>query len=556
MKRILFSLTISLILVSPAGAQRGGQEWLTSNADAQRSSWIRVDSKISRESMQKTGSKLGFQFLWKMKLDNGTKQLNSLTQPVLLDRLIGYLGFKSLAFVGASSDSVYAVDVDLARIYWKASLTPAPSPASGASLQCPGGLTAAATRTTGLVPPLPGRGGGARINSARSMVGEPDQGYPDLFGRGAGGAGRGAAPTPAAPAPAPAAAPATPPAPAGGGGGGGFGGAGSVYVLGSDGMLHQLSIQTGRDIVIHPLRLLPPNANASALIVVNNVLHTATTNGCGDVPNGVWAVDLGSPDKTITNWKTDGPNIAGAVAPAIGTDGTVYVATSDELQSPSTYANSVVALESKTLKLKDYFTQPKADFSTSPLVFQHRGKDLIAAGGKDGRLYILNSTSLGGVDHRTPLSGASLPAAGDFAQGNLASWEDTDGTRWILTATSNAIAAFQVVEQDGVPALQRGWTSREMVSPLPPIVVNGVVFALSSGAYRAGARSMTAAQRAQRSRPAVLYALEGTTGKELWNSGTTITSFVHSAGLSGGLGQIYVGTYDNTLYAFGFPIEK
>jgi outer membrane protein assembly factor BamB len=67
---------------------------------------------------------------------------------------------------------------------------------------------------------------------------------------------------------------------------------------------------------------------------------------------------------------------------------------------------------------------------------------------------------------------------------------------------------------------------------------------------------MTAAQRAQRSKPAVLYALDASTGKELWNSGTTITSFVHSAGLSGGFGEVFVGTYDSTFYAFGFPIEK
>ena len=63
-----------------------------------------------------------------------------------------------------------------------------------------------------------------------------------------------------------------------------------------------------------------------------------------------------------------------------------------------------------------------------------------------------------------------------------------------------------------------------MFSPLPPIIINDVVFALSSGAFRSGGAQMTAAQRAQRSKPAVLYALDASTGKELWNSGSTITS--------------------------------
>jgi outer membrane protein assembly factor BamB len=96
------------------------------------------------------------------------------------------------------------------------------------------------------------------------------------------------------------------------------------------------------------------------------------------------------------------------------------------------------------------------------------------------------------------------------------------------------------VDRDGALALERGWTSRDLVSPLTPLILNGVVFAVSGG---------------DRSTAAVLYALDGGTGKELWNSGTLMTSFVHSGSLSGGSGQIYLGAYDGTLYAFGFPIE-
>ena len=51
------------------------------------------------------------------------------------------------------------------------------------------------------------------------------------------------------------------------------------------------------------------------------------------------------------------------------------------------------------------------------------------------------------------------------------------------------------------------------------------------------------------------YALDGTTGKELWNSGTTITSFARGGVLSGGVGQIYLTTHDGVIYAFGFPME-
>jgi outer membrane protein assembly factor BamB len=53
----------------------------------------------------------------------------------------------------------------------------------------------------------------------------------------------------------------------------------------------------------------------------------------------------------------------------------------------------------------------------------------------------------------------------------------------------------------------------------------------------------------------VLHALDGATGKELWNSGKTMTAAVRIGGLSGSGSQIYLGTSDGTIYAFGFPIE-
>jgi outer membrane protein assembly factor BamB len=120
---------------------------------------------------------------------------------------------------------------------------------------------------------------------------------------------------------------------------------------------------------------------------------------------------------------------------------------------------------------------------------------------------------------------------------------------------NGAIVAFQVVEENSAPTLRPAWVSRDMVSPLPPVIVNGVVFALSSGEFRSSDPQLTAAQRAQRSSPAVLYALDAGTGKELWNSGSAITSFVHSGSLAAGGGRVYVGGYDGTQYAFGFPME-
>ena len=99
---------------------------------------------------------------------------------------------------------------------------------------------------------------------------------------------------------------------------------------------------------------------------------------------------------------------------------------------------------------------------------------------------------------------------------------------------------FKVGGSNGSITLEPAWTSRELMSPAPPIIVNGVVFALSSGS---------------RTAPAVLYALDGMTGKELWTSGKTIAGYSTTA-LSAGASKIYVGTHDGTLYAFGFTFPR
>jgi hypothetical protein len=55
--------------------------------------------------------------------------------------------------------------------------------------------------------------------------------------------------------------------------------------------------------------------------------------------------------------------------------------------------------------------------------------------------------------------------------------------------------------------------------------------------------------------PAVLYALDGSSGKEIWTSGKTITGVSYS-GISAGASKIFVSTHDNVLYAFGYFLSR
>jgi outer membrane protein assembly factor BamB len=567
--------------VALAQSRGGGGDWKTADFDAQRTSWLRSDPRLSPSSLGKD-----FRFLWKFQIPNDARQLNALTQPVMLDGLHSYTGMRTQLVMGSASGMAYSIDADLGRLEWKHSFG-APQPAG--SLACPGGVTSAFTRLVSLpAAPAPGAGGGGgggRAGRAGGAVGLPDQGAPNLR-PGAAGGGRGGAAAAsggaggrggrgqvtAAPAPEDGGAPVA----VGRGGGVALGRTDAFYSVSGDGMVHALNVQDGSDLV-PPVKFLPAGANVSGLMLFDRTLYAATSNDCGGAANGLWAIDFASPDKAITTWKSHGGGNAGTAGPAAGTDGTLYLATADGEYSPASYSDAVVALEAKTLAMKDYFTPGKVAFGTSPVVFPNGEKDWIAAAGSDSRLYLLDSGSLGGPDHHTPAYASpkiSNPPATDFVAGALATWVDSGGTRWVLMPvagplspdvrfagmngqiTNGAIVAFKVVFQNGTPALQPAWMSRDLVSPAPPIVVNGIVFALATGEFHTSDATVTAAQRAQRSTPAVLYALDAATGKEVWNSGTTMTSFVHSGGLSSGNSQVYVSTYNSVLYTFGVPMER
>src|SRR4029453_18304711 len=144
----------------------------------------------------------------------------------------------------------------------------------------------------------------------------------------------------------------------------------------------------------------------------------------------------------------------------------------------------------------------------------------------------------------------------------FATFEDGNG-RWFFATASGTtggaalaqnaaaptgrVVAFKLRDAGEKLSLEPVWQSQDLTAPLAPIVVDGLVFAVSSGEYRGGRggpAALSAAQRAQRSAPAVLYVLDSATGKTIWNSGTKITSFARG-GLSAGGGQVYLVTYDN-----------
>jgi outer membrane protein assembly factor BamB len=482
MRRFLILPALVFLCAALAFAQSRGGNWPTSGGDAQRSGWEGADARISKDTVK------DLQLLFKIKLESQAKGSRPLLPPVIMGRLISYRGFKELAFVGSNADIVYAIDADLGTIFWQKHLeysTREPQ-VTASTPDCPEGMTAtptmsvpgaAAPRGAG-APPLPARGG--------------------------------------APAPA----------------GSFIAGTASVYAISSDGRLHRLNVSTGDDIV-QPVQVLPANSRTSNLMMVNNTIYTVTSPACNLTKNAVWAIDLTVDPPRAASFALNAGEVAGSAGPVIGNDGTVYVQTSGRL----------LALNAGDLTVRKEFN-PENKFSYDglnpipPLVFQFKGREMVASALKDGRLSLLDSNTGTSTILETPLT----------ISGGLSTWQDADGTRWVLvpvwgkngTSPNGSIAAFKVEEQAGKTVLTPSWVSRDMNSPLPPVIASGVVFALSAG--KGGTR-------------ATLYALDATTGKELYSSRNLISAPASLAGMSISNGRVYFSTLDGTMYAFGMFME-
>jgi hypothetical protein len=251
----------------------------------------------------------------------------------------------------------------------------------------------------------------------------------------------------------------------------------------------------------------------------------------------------------------------------------------------------VAAAALDSLKVIDYFLPPnwsylnRKDFdlgSASPVFFGWRDRYLVAHGAKEGVVYLMDADSLGSKDHQTTLY--SSPRLGNDAAeccsglgiwGGLSTARDTDGQTWIYVpmggppakggvkfpvesgdASKGSIMAFRIAADARTqnPMLEPAWIAGGFASPEPVVIAGDVVLALSNGenpVQKGGEKG-----RLQNTRPAVLKALDAKTGKELYNSGTSISSWVHFTGLAVAGGKIYLVDHDSNVYCFGVPAGK
>lgn len=459
----------------------------------QHNNWAGSERQITKENVH------SLQLLYRYKTDNPSDGF--LSSPSVVGNLITYLGFKEMLLFTGSSGRVYSVDADLSKPVWESHL--------------PGTMTA----------PLISAGSSASSLHFAALASEPPR-------------PPGAPPPRRNPYLPPLDQTLSPMLPTT------LTRLNAMYTVSGDGFLHIVNSSTGEDL-LPAVRFLAPGTRVIGLNLHDNVVYATT-------PAGLYAVDLMSPQKTVTSFSPASGEFAGTQGATLADDGTVYVECAYSPDGKRPY-EAVLALRPKDLLIKDYFLMGKLGkepAGITPAVFNWGGRELIVAASREGKLYLLDIKSMGGANHKTPLYAGKLIKGN--ARGAFSTWLDVEtGLRRVYVPIfgrtgNDSVAAFLMQGTREKPSLQRLWLGDRMAAPAPVVIANGMVFVLATG---------DAAIPTQR-KPATLHAFDAATGQSLFNGPGAPVSSPLSGGLAVANGRVYFTARDNSAYCFGIADQQ
>jgi hypothetical protein len=548
---------------NPAPPETYSKEWLTWQADPERTGWARAESTLTKQNVPR------LILLWKSQLDaesNKTNLYATLTDPLIVENIPTKQGPKRIVYVASAENNLYALDAQTGTPIWERKFPNAAKPPQPATGNCPNNLNAtpAIDKKSGL-----------------------------------------------------------------------------IYVLSNDGKLRALGLSDGDDRMA-PSEFTAPYSRNWSLNLIDNLIYTATSRGCAGAVSNIVAMDVSKPNHPVAAFypstgKASGPWGRGGI---VRTPFGVVTQTADGAYDPASgrFGNTFLGL-SRDLRLNDSYTPAneaylnKKDFdlgTTSPTVFPYEKWTLVASAAKEGVIYLLDASDLGGADHRTPLyispryGNDALTFGFNGVWGSLSTYVDAKGQRWLLVpmegppakdtvasfktshgkVVNGSIMAFKVRTEKGHPVLEPAWMSQDLDLPGMPVIANGVVYVIATGdrardklrtPFVPGGRGpggrgpgrggngptnqvmvgepgaeRDAAWLTAQNEPggqvpgqrfsggddqthAVLHALDAETGKELYNSKDLVDSWNHYGGLALADGVVYLTTYDARVYAFGLP---
>ena len=495
-------------------------DWLMFGHDPQRTGWAAEEFALNAKTAP------DMTLLWRAKVENESYSLSALTAPVIAEQVSTVKGVQNVVYTAGISGTIFALEAETGDILWTYKIKSFVESKKNVyvyqgTFLCPNGITA------------------TPVIDKRS---------------------------------------------------------GTLYVLGPDGMLYGLDLGSGK-VRYGPVQFVPPFSKSWSLSLVDGKVYTTLSQGCGNGLSGFYSIDVRDPHRPVIEQgllsNTNTAGIWGSGGAVIGTNGRIYGGTGDGSfdSAAGDYSNTVVAASLDGLKVADYYLPPnwsylnRKDFdlgSASPVYFGWRDRNLLAHGAKEGVIYLMDADSLGSKDHQTTLytsprlgNDAAECCAGIGIWGGLSTAHDTHGQTWIYVpmggppaangpqfpvtsgdTSKGSIMAFRVVAdpQTQNPTLEPGWIAGGFASPEPVVIAGNVVLALSSGensVQKGGEKG-----RLQNTRPAVLRVLDAASGKELYNSGASIRSWVHFSGLGVAAGEVFVVDHDSNVYCFGAPPKK
>jgi PQQ-like domain len=485
-------------------------EWLTWGYDQQRTGWNRSETVLTKENASQLELK------WKAQLSTPPREevLSTLTAP-LVATVNGPQGRVTRVFVAGSDNTVYAINSETGEIAWQRQFPNTLTAPTRADYRCP------------------------NTQNATPVIDKES---------------------------------------------------GIIYVSMSDGKLRGLSLIDGSERMA-AADFTTPFARNWSLNLIDGIVYSPTGRGCANTPTRFTALDLKDPAHHTIDFytspgvppgsnKEDPAGAWGRGGLVLGPKG-LYGQTADGPYDPASgqFGNTVIAV-SKSFRLVDSYTPANWEYldkkdldlgAVSPVVFPFDKWTLVASVGKESVIALLDSNNLGGNDHHTPLY--LSPRWGNDEEklhdrgvwGSMATWQNGQGRRFLYmamqgppskgapkfkythgTADQGSIMAFEVPDKSK-PALDPIWISRDMHAPDPPVVANGVVYALQTGKDATETRSGGKIPTPN----AILYAFDAETGQQLYSSEKLIDSFTHFSEPVVAGGQVYICTWDGKVYAFG-----
>ncbi len=487
-------------------------QWLTFGHDPQRSGWTREETAFTPQSVPR------LTLLWKAQLANQPRSLNGLTAPLIANVATPH-GREAMVFVAGSSDHLFALAAATGKTVWQDDFVATQKAPDAGMWLCPNALNDTPV-----------------IDAARQRL----------------------------------------------------------FIIAADGRLHTVALADGTEIG-KPFRFVPAYSKMWSLNYVDGTLYTSISQGCAGAVSGVAAVDPDAPGHPVTTfWSApNGAGVWGRGGPSADFKGDILAATGDAGLDPQggVLGDSVLRLQAKTLNRLDFYTPPNwaylnkldLDLATStPVVFRWRDRVLTAGGGKEGVAYLLDTANLGSNDHHraadvTPrLANASQTFEKFGIWGTMSSWQEPDGTVWLVIPTwgppaptapafpvrngaapDGSLMAFRVTaDAAGQPRLTPAWISSDIAVPEPAAIAGGVVFVLANGentqqVYNGDIHKLVGDRGTLPQQQAKLFALDAHDGRALWDSGTTIQDWTHFSGLAIGADEVVMVTHSGQVYAFG-----